>query len=452
MRLIAGLLSSLLCAEVAHSFISRIAARGTAVRLGAGNADLFGGGEVKGGSRTPQVTTASVGPARYADEAARLRQEAAEMEMALREEARSKGVPEEMINKLIPLRGPKGVAPAAASDAATAAAADPVQVAAAAAAAIALATPRTPAELRAELGYFPTGDAVRFTQQLDRLKAKGIIRGWNSKAQPMRGDFSVTQTTFKMKTGLEPQQLKLDSAGFDYAKVLGLAVAGATVCALASNQVGGQAGFLLGYASALFPVLLIGVGSIAPGLIADVLNKVTFATDSAAKSQHVSACAGKFFVGYIMGLPLSSFSPNSGSGNTCEFFQLRPEVVSGAEDEGSSGGGAGQKMFAKAEYSQFDIARSSAASIAGCVAECFVHKEASGRSTPADVAVLYDVMNAVMPALAPEKQQDHIRWSAVTAWDILEKNKSAYEALSLAFAEGQSLEECVAVIESNLAR
>ena len=437
----------LICADVAQGLVARSAARGTlrrSIHLGAGNADLFGGDGVKTAdeNRTPQVSSASVGPQRYADEAARLRQEAAEMEMALREEARGKGVPEEMINKLIPLRAPKGVAPAAATDA------DPVQVAAAAAALA--APPKTLAELRAELGFFPTGDAVRFTQQLDRLKSKGIIRGWNSKTQPVRGDFSVTQTTFKMKTGLEPQQLKLDSAGFNYVNVLGVAVAGATVCALASNQVGGQAGFLLGYASALFPVLLIGVGSIAPGLIADVLNKVTFATDSAAKAQHVSANAGKFLVGYIMGLPLSVFSPNSGSGNTCEFFQLRPEVVNGAEDEGS--GGAAKKMFAKAEYSQFDIARSSAASIAGCVAECFAHKEASGRSTPADVAVLYDVMNAVSPALAPEKQQDHIRWSAITAWSILETNKAAFEALSLAFAEGQSLEECVAVIESNLAR
>mmetsp|Transcript_29652 Transcript_29652/g.49606 ORF Transcript_29652/g.49606 Transcript_29652/m.49606 type:complete len:158 (-) Transcript_29652:1014-1487(-) len=37
------------------------------------------------------------------DEAARLRKEAAEMEVSLREEARAKGLPEEMINKLVPL-------------------------------------------------------------------------------------------------------------------------------------------------------------------------------------------------------------------------------------------------------------------------------------------------------------------------------------------------------------
>ena len=41
---------------------------------------------------------------KYKDEAQRLRKEAAEMEVSLREEARAKGLSEDMINKLIPLR------------------------------------------------------------------------------------------------------------------------------------------------------------------------------------------------------------------------------------------------------------------------------------------------------------------------------------------------------------
>ena len=72
------------------------------------NSDMFGGSSnsnsnsnsnVFGGSSTKSAD-------RFKDEAAKLRQEAAEMEVALREEARAKGVPEEMINKLIPIRAP----------------------------------------------------------------------------------------------------------------------------------------------------------------------------------------------------------------------------------------------------------------------------------------------------------------------------------------------------------
>ena len=33
--------------------------------------------------------------------------------------------------------------------------------------------------------------------------------------------------------------------------------------------------------------------------------------------------AGKFLVGYVMGLPVASFS-TGGSSNSCDFFQIRP--------------------------------------------------------------------------------------------------------------------------------
>ncbi len=46
-----------------------------------------------------------------------------------------------------------------------------------------------------------------------------------------------------------------------------LALGIATVCGLGSSFIGGQIGFLLGYLSALVPVFLVGVGSIAPALI-----------------------------------------------------------------------------------------------------------------------------------------------------------------------------------------
>jgi len=60
-----------------------------------------------GGSSGEKGMIASSGRSFYKDEAARLRQEAAELELALREEAREKGLPEEVINKLLPIRQEK---------------------------------------------------------------------------------------------------------------------------------------------------------------------------------------------------------------------------------------------------------------------------------------------------------------------------------------------------------
>lgn len=68
------------------------------------NTDMFGGPKAS----PPPLQRAADQNSKLLDEAARLRQEASEMEVALREEARAKGVPEDMINKLIPIRNPKG--------------------------------------------------------------------------------------------------------------------------------------------------------------------------------------------------------------------------------------------------------------------------------------------------------------------------------------------------------
>lgn len=219
------------------------------------NTDMFGGDKAgtsdKPRASDPMKSVASQN-SRLMDEAARLRQEAAEMEVALREEARAKGVPEEMINKLIPIRNPKGVE------------VDP----AVAAAAEAPAPQATAEDVRAKLGYIVTGDAISCTRQLDQLKDKRVCSRWNSLSVPASpGGYLVAQTTFKSRTSLEPAQLKLDSAGFNYQGVLGVAILTSTVLALGSSQIGGQVGFLMGYASALFPVLLVGVGSIAPGTL-----------------------------------------------------------------------------------------------------------------------------------------------------------------------------------------
>ena len=131
------------------------------------------------------------------------------------------------------------------------------------------------AEIRGKLGYLNTGDAVRITSELDRLKGKGTLRLWNSHEKALTGArFSVNNMQLKEKAKIEPQQLKLDDVGYDYQKTFLVSLAVASTFGIASSLIPedfGPLGFLMGYASALFPILIVGVGSIAPGLIGDVL-------------------------------------------------------------------------------------------------------------------------------------------------------------------------------------
>ena len=355
---------------------------------------------------------------RFKDEAAKLRQEAAEIELALREEARAKGVPEEMINKLIPIRAP------------------PLQTASKTLPNVKENyTELTAKEIRSKLGYLNTGDAIRMTSELERIKSNYVISKWNSKNLE-NSRFIVSNYQLKAKTNIEPVNLKLDDVGFAYQNVLVAAIAIGTLCGLSANVVGGELGFLLGYSSALFPVVVVGIGSIAPGLIGEALYRFKLVTNEESRKRHVRMNAGKFLAGYICGLPVAKFSQGKPS-NTAEFFQLRPSGISEVEDK---------QMFSKNRFKQTDIARSSIVCLAGSVAECLEFGVASG-SNPGDVNLLNELMNSVEPTITPEQVQNHIRWSALTAWEILHQYKEEYERLVVAFENGIPMEECIAVIE-----
>jgi hypothetical protein len=355
---------------------------------------------------------------RFKDEAAKLRQEAAEIELALREEARAKGVPEEMINKLIPMRAP------------------PLQTASKTLPKLKENyTELTAKEIRSNLGYLNAGDAVRMTSELERIKSNYVISKWNSKNLE-NSRFIVSNYQLKAKTNIEPVNLKLDDVGFAYQNVLIAAVAIGTLSGLSANAVGGELGFLLGYASALFPVVLVGIGSIAPGLIGEALYRFKLVTNEESRKRHVRMNAGKFLAGYICGLPVAKFSQGKPS-NTAEFFQLRPSGISEVEVK---------QMFSKNTFNQSDIARSSIVCLAGSVAECLEFGVASG-TNPGDVNLLNELINSVEPTITPEQVQNHIRWSALTAWEILDQYKEEYQRLVVAFEKGLPMEECIAVIE-----
>lgn len=373
------------------------------------------------------------------DAANKLRQEADEMEFALREEARAKGMPEDVINKLVPKSSTtKTKAAQKLEEKVTGVKATPKP-----AATTSEAKPVAPAlpssQIRQKLGYLNTGDAVRFTSELDRLKDKGMLRLWNSHEEKLSGArFSVNNYQLKENAKIEPQDLKLDDVGYDYQKTFLVSLAVASVFGIGSSLIPedfGALGFVLGYASALFPILIVGIGSIAPGLIGDILNRVKLASDAEAKDRFIAANAGKMLVGYVMGLPVSKFA-SSGPSNSVDFFQLRP---SGNEE-------SDRKMFSENKFKQADIARSSAVCLASSVAECMGYESASGNS-PGDVNTLYELMQACEPKLEGERLQDHIRWSALEAYKIINDYPEEYQRLIKAFSENLPMEECIACLE-----
>jgi len=383
------------------------------------DSDMFGGERKVEAAVMPVAEEAVVKTRqsqKYEDQAAKLRQEAADLEVAMREEARAKGLPEEMINKLIPL---------------------PRQAVAKAEVVVEEVIPLIAATVRTKLGYLNTGDAVRFSSELERIKAKGSIRVWNVKEIGKTPNFAVSNGMLTSRSKIDPLKLKLDDVGYAYQNVFVAALAIGGGLGISSSFIGGQLGFILGYSSALIPITLVGLGSVAPSLIGDILARFKYATDDAARDQYIHCNAGKFLVGYVLGLPVSTFKSGSPS-NEVEFFQLRPPPGKTGEE--------GKQVFRQEAFKQLDIARCSASCIAGNVAECIMFGQSNGKN-PGDVTLLNEVISAVQPPMTPEATQSHIRWSALTAFDIITEYKAEYLRLVEAFREGLTLEECISVIE-----
>ena len=74
------------------------------------------------------------------------------------------------------------------------------------------------------------------------------------------------------------------------------------------------------------------------------------------------------------------------------------------------------------------------------------YESASG-TQPGDVNTLYELMSACEPKLEGERLQDHIRWSALEAYKIINEHPEAYQRLIKAFGDNLPMEECIACLE-----
>lgn len=187
------------------------------------NSDMFGGSTpspaVADDGRNSEETATSgsyFSNKNMKDQAATLRREAAELEIAMREEAREKGLPQEVIDKLIPMRSQTAAKPKT------------VEGSVLEASKTTVVSILPASEIREKLGYLNTGDAIRFTSELERLKSRGTIRLYGSK-DVSKSTFAANAMQLTSKTGIEPVSLRLDAVGFEYQKVFVFALGFATV-------------------------------------------------------------------------------------------------------------------------------------------------------------------------------------------------------------------------------
>ena len=249
--------------------------------------------------------------------------------------------------------------------------------------------------------------------------------------------FPVSLSMLEQRAGLSADTLGLseNEVSLDDFKYATLYVAGGSGVAaiLSLALLPPNIGATLCYLFALLPIVFLGIGSTAPGLIANAIAGLRGDGDSDEQvSPAERRCrheAAHFCCGYWCGLPVREYSVGGG--------------------DGGDGGGVAQVEFGVASsnnYSNTEVAALAVTALAGLVGEAKKWGGAKGASQ--DLMALEAVFRRSGEFIGAAAQQDLTRWGALTAALLLKQNEAKYEQVVEAFQRQASIEDCITILES----
>lgn len=183
------------------------------------------------------------------------------------------------------------------------------------------------------------------------------------------------------------------------------------------------------YFAALVPILWVGIGSSAPGILAGLI-MTTKGTEDDKIERENRICkheAGHFLCGYLCGLPIRSYQTNDLGFPCVEFHPSKEGEAKGRE------------------FTEEEISALSVVALSGSVAEVLEFGEAKGGDN--DLIELNGLFRRSKEFIGAQKQQDLTRWGALAAYNIINANKEKYDRLVIAFREKRTVVECIAAIE-----
>lgn len=279
---------------------------------------------------------------------------------------------------------------------------------------------------------FEQGDAVSQNMALSKAAESGDLKLWKSinlRTFPVSLDMLKQRTAGAITAdslGITEKDVSLDD--FKYATLW--VTGGATLAAILSLAVlPPNIGATLCYFFALIPVLFLGIGSSAPGIIAGAIASLRGTSDSEEEKLD-RVCrheAGHFLAGYSCGLPIKGYS-------------LLESQIPCVEFHPSSEGDTGR------EFTSDEIAALSVVAMSGSVAEALALGTAKGGEN--DLLELDGMLRRSEDFVGAQKQQDLTRWGALQSYNLIKANEEKYEALVEAFKAKKSVADCVAIIES----
>ncbi|KAI3850112.1 hypothetical protein MKW98_001056 [Papaver atlanticum] len=266
-------------------------------------------------------------------------------------------------------------------------------------------------------------DSDSAKEALDKLREDGWAKNWSSHPYVSRRMTSLRElTTLGIKNA---ENLAVPSVRND-AAFLATVVGTTSVLAIITGQLPGDWGFFVPYLIGSISLVVLGVGSVAPGLLqAGIGAFSSFFPDY--QERIVSHEAAHFLVAYLLGLPILGYSLDIGK----EHVNLVDERL--------------QKLIYSGKLDAKELDRLAVVSMAGLAAEGLKYDKVVGQS--ADLFSLQRFINRSQPPIGKQQQENLTRWAVLFAASILKNNKAAYEALIAAMSNKASVLECIEAIE-----
>ncbi|KAK3141371.1 hypothetical protein QOZ80_4BG0333020 [Eleusine coracana subsp. coracana] len=261
-------------------------------------------------------------------------------------------------------------------------------------------------------------------QALDQLRELGWAKRWSSQPYVSRRTTSLRElTTLGIKNA---ENLAIPSVRNDAAFLF--TVVGTTgFLAVLAGQLPGDWGFFVPYLIGSISLIVLAVGSTAPGLLQAGIG--AFSTVFPDYQERIARHeAAHFLVAYLIGLPILGYSLDIGK----EHVNLVDERL--------------QKLIYSGQLDQKEIDRLAVVSMAGLAAEGLEYDKVVGQS--ADLFSLQRFINRTKPPLSKDQQQNLTRWAVLFAATLLKNNKAAHEALMSAMSQKASVLGCIEAIEN----
>lgn len=186
------------------------------------------------------------------------------------------------------------------------------------------------------------------------------------------------------------------------------------------------------------PYYFLGLGLTSPGLVEKGISAAKRLVSPAYRARMLRHEAGHFLAGYLVGLPVVSYTANAAA----SAVECGPPV----------GAPRGDGAEAVADVSAEDaLNRLAVVSLAGIVAECLCFGQAEGGL--ADLSQL-NTAQARSRSVGDGEERDNdernrVRWAAVQAYALLHGNGAAFERLVRAMDASATVAQCEAALEGH---